>query len=84
MDAIRWEESSSAPSSPVERHISEEDVERLNSGHVEGLNGNANHGKCRVKEEEEEDDNFREWHETVSRTSYQGELLHILPYVVID
>ena len=85
VDAIRWEESSSAPSSPVERLVSEEDVKRLHSGHIEGLNGNVNHGKCRVKEDgETEDDNFREWHETVSRTSYQGELLHILPYVVID
>lgn len=31
-----------------------------------------------------EDCLFREWHETLSRTSYQGELLHILPYVIID
>lgn len=30
------------------------------------------------------DDNFREWQECVSKTSYNGELLHILPYVIID
>lgn len=30
------------------------------------------------------DDNFREWQECVSKKSYNGELLHILPYVIID
>jgi len=30
------------------------------------------------------DCSFREWHEMLSRPSYQGELLHILPYVIID
>lgn len=30
------------------------------------------------------DDNFREWQECVSKTSYNRELLHILPYVIID
>ncbi|KAK6617410.1 hypothetical protein RUM43_014419 [Polyplax serrata] len=30
------------------------------------------------------DDNFREWQECVSKISYNGELLHILPYVIID
>ncbi|GAB0091673.1 hypothetical protein DMENIID0001_065300 [Sergentomyia squamirostris] len=44
-----------------------------------------------VEEEEEEqvmeDDSkkvFREWHETVQKTSYNDEVLTILPYVVID
>ncbi|XP_014489360.1 PREDICTED: mediator of RNA polymerase II transcription subunit 26 isoform X1 [Dinoponera quadriceps] len=27
---------------------------------------------------------FREWHQVLARPSYQGEILHILPYVIID
>lgn len=27
---------------------------------------------------------FREWHQILARPSYQGETLHILPYVIID
>ncbi|XP_032683348.1 mediator of RNA polymerase II transcription subunit 26 isoform X2 [Odontomachus brunneus] len=27
---------------------------------------------------------FREWHQMLARPSYQGETLHILPYVIID
>ncbi|CAG9861466.1 unnamed protein product [Phyllotreta striolata] len=46
---------------------------------------------CCVKEERTEDDGvavsdkcFREWHEVVDAPSYQGEILKILPYVIID
>lgn len=27
---------------------------------------------------------FREWHQVLARPSYQGDILHILPYVIID
>lgn len=78
VDAIQWDDSQSPPSSPPPAPPpTEEDVLRLHNEHVECLNGCADHsGKSDV--------GFSEWHEVVSRTSYNGELLHILPYVVID
>ncbi|XP_043289673.1 mediator of RNA polymerase II transcription subunit 26 isoform X4 [Venturia canescens] len=32
----------------------------------------------------ENDREFREWHEMLARPSYEGQTLHILPYVIID
>uniref|UniRef100_A0A1B6CIZ2 Mediator of RNA polymerase II transcription subunit 26 n=2 Tax=Clastoptera arizonana TaxID=38151 RepID=A0A1B6CIZ2_9HEMI len=73
---IDWEESQSPPiSSPEPKVVTEEDVERLHNEHIVGLNGCEDHSGIK---------GFCEWHEMVSRTSYNGELLHILPYVVID
>ncbi|KAL1117026.1 hypothetical protein AAG570_004354 [Ranatra chinensis] len=78
--SIAWDEDvpgSSAPPTPPP--VTSHDVERVLSERIEGLNGNHDHyfndDKTGV---------FREWHQVVSRTSYQGDLLHILPYVVID
>lgn len=44
-----------------------------NSNNLDVINSKGSHN-----------DNFREWQECVSKTSYNGELLHILPYVIID
>lgn len=79
--AIQWEESQSPPvSSPAPKIVTEDDVDRLHTKHIVGLNGCEDHsGKTNSGE-----DGFCEWHEMVSRTSFNGELLHILPYVVID
>lgn len=33
---------------------------------------------------DEDDREFREWHEMLARPSYDGQILHILPYVIID
>lgn len=82
LEAIQWEDSQSPPSSPPPpKQITEDDVLRLHNEHIECLNGCEDHSNLKTKEGEI---GFSEWHEVVSRTSYNGELLHILPYVVID
>ncbi|XP_049783837.1 mediator of RNA polymerase II transcription subunit 26-like isoform X6 [Schistocerca cancellata] len=48
-------------------------AEDLLDGEIDGVTGNVSH-----------DGKFREWHECVSRTTAAGELLHILPYTIID
>jgi len=51
----------------------EEDVDRLHRDHVDNVNGSRDWRN-----------EFHEWHETLSVSSYQQDLLHLLPYVVID
>lgn len=80
-DNVEWEGSDSPPGSPPAKTVTEDDINRLHNEQVEGVNGVVNHSSQVLKDR---DIDFREWHETVSRTSYQGDLLHILPYVVID
>ena len=53
--------------------VTDEMVAKLNSSQTESFNGNFGH-----------DGEFKEWHEVVSKTSLGGDLLHILPYSVID
>lgn len=82
VDAICWDESVTEGSDlegPVVKEVTEEIIRKLHTEHIESLNGNANEAASY-----EESDNFCEWHEMVSKKSYQGEFLHILPYVVID
>lgn len=76
-ESLVWEETPILSPEP-DREITEDDVDRLHNEHIENLNGNFDHSLC------EDGNNFREWHEMVSRTSYNGDLLDILPYVVID
>ena len=87
------------------RQITTEDIERLHTKCVEGLNGNFQpklssltadfNEKPEVKEGMSEingvnnvyrqpDEEFREWHQMLARPSYTGQILHILPYVIID
>jgi mediator of RNA polymerase II transcription subunit 26 len=75
LDSINWDESPLP--SPTPHQVTEEDVDRVLNQHIEGINGNRD-------EKDKDSDVFCEWHQVVSRTSYQGDLLHILPYVVID
>lgn len=82
VDAICWDESvteGAAVESPVVKEVTEEIIEKLHTQHMESLNGSVNEAPS-----SEHSDNFCEWHEVVSKRSYQGEFLHILPYVVID
>jgi len=55
------------------REVDESEVERLHSEQIESLNGNK-----------DKDGQFREWQETVTMESITGDLLHILPYTIID
>nr|CAD7592011.1 unnamed protein product [Timema genevievae] len=82
IDEIDWEDPEPATKDDevTETCVTEMDIERLHKEHVNSLNGNVHEGVTR----DEDDDRFREWHEMVSRRSYRGDLLHILPYVVID
>nr|CAD7407756.1 unnamed protein product [Timema poppensis] len=82
IDEIDWEDPEPATKDDevTDTCVTEKDIERLHKEHVNSLNGNVHEGVTR----DEDDDRFREWHEMVSRRSYQGDLLHILPYVVID
>ncbi|XP_076180297.1 mediator complex subunit 26 [Ptiloglossa arizonensis] len=85
------------------RQITTEDIERLHTQCVEGLNGNFQPklSSLTLNEKSEEkggmsemngvinvysqpDEEFREWHQMLSRPSYSGQILHILPYVIID
>ena len=77
VDAICWDESMTE--APVVKDVTEELIEKLHTQHIENLNGNVNEGASY-----EDSDGFCEWHQVVSKRSYQGEFLHILPYVVID
>lgn len=74
LDAINWNDSPIP--SPEPHEVTCEDVNSVLNGQIEGLNGNY--------EERGENKVFREWHEVVSRTSYNSEPICILPYVVID
>jgi len=54
--------------------ITDEMVAKLNGeDQTESFNGNFGH-----------DGDFKEWHEVVSKTTVNGDLIHILPYSVID
>lgn len=89
------------------REVTDQDLERLNTECVEGLNGNfqpklssltSEHEKADIQEvavnvkkldlyrraDERKDEEFREWHEMLARPSYDSQILHILPYVIID
>ncbi|XP_033214466.1 mediator of RNA polymerase II transcription subunit 26 isoform X2 [Belonocnema kinseyi] len=90
------------------REVTEQDLERLNTECVEGLNGNFQPKLSSLTAEESEkadmqevavnvkkldlyrraderkDEEFREWHEMLARPSYDSQILHILPYVIID
>ena len=58
---------------PEPKTVTEDLVERLHQGQTESFNGNFAH-----------DGDFKEWHEVVSKTTLGGDLIHILPYSVID
>lgn len=87
------------------REITAEDIERLHTQCVEGLNGNFQPklssltSTCNEEPEAKEQtsevngvnsvysqpgEEFREWHQMLMRPSYDGQILHILPYVIID
>ena len=53
--------------------VTEELVSDLNSGQLEHVGGVLDH-----------QGRFREWHEMVASQTVGGDLLHILPYSVID
>jgi len=53
--------------------VTDELVDRLHEGQTESFNGNFAH-----------DGDFKEWHEVVTKTTLGGDLIHILPYSVID
>lgn len=76
LDSIKWDET--PVPSPEPHEVTNGEVNRVLNEHIEGLNGNYD------ERGDSENQVFREWHEVVSRTSYNSELIHILPYVVID
>ncbi|KAJ8682063.1 hypothetical protein QAD02_017855 [Eretmocerus hayati] len=110
VDSINWEDDeytvSEDRTNDEPRQVTEEDVERLHTECVEGLNGNfqpkLSSENSETKETSEDkvkfdsviglrkpsdshrDEVFREWHEMLARPSYESEILHILPYVIID
>ncbi|XP_066587934.1 mediator of RNA polymerase II transcription subunit 26-like isoform X2 [Prorops nasuta] len=82
-----------------------DDLERLHSQCIEGLNGNfqpklssltsdlENIHEDQVKQLKngvndvsynQTAEEFREWHQMLARPSFDGQILHILPYVIID
>jgi len=61
------------PAFRPEVEVTEERIDGLNNGHLEHIGGIRDHSG-----------EFREWHEMAALESKDGELLHILPYSVID
>jgi len=60
--------------SPVRRPpVTDEDVDRLHTTPLDNISG--------YRDFQQE---FHEWHETLSVSTYNGDLLHLLPYVVIE
>ena len=59
------------PNNKVE--VTQKSIEDLNNGQLEYIGG--------IKDHEGE---FREWHEMTSLLSKDGEVLHIMPYCIID
>lgn len=55
------------------KEITEELIKDLNEGQLEHIGGVRDHNG-----------EFKEWHEMVSKETLSGEMLHILPYSVID
>ena len=61
------------PAFKPEVEVTEDMITGLNNGHLEHIGGITDHSG-----------EFREWHEMAALESKDGELLHILPYSVID
>ncbi|XP_066997457.1 uncharacterized protein [Anabrus simplex] len=76
-NSLAWDEPVEHPQSLVV--FDSDALGKLSTEHIEGVNGNFSHIKT-----SDDVPKFCEWHEPVSRTSYGGELLAVLPYVIID
>ncbi|PSN50931.1 hypothetical protein C0J52_08150, partial [Blattella germanica] len=61
------------------KEVTEELVTMLHTEHLDGINGTFNVGAKPGEVGE-----FREWNEEVSKVSYNGELLQIAPYVLLE
>lgn len=91
------------------KEVAEQDLERLHTECIEGLNGNFQPNLDSIPEksiitetcskdkvkfdgvvglrrplDSHKDEIFREWHEMLARPTFDGQILHILPYVIID
>jgi hypothetical protein len=90
VDEIVWDDSpdNSAPATP--KPITEEDVDRYLQQEWDGVNGCVTHvatPPTRKNEDEcgsTESSSFRGWHEMVARRTYNDDLIHILPYSIVD
>ena len=83
-DAIVWDSPEpSAPPSP--KPITDEDVDRYLSQEWEGVNGCVTEAPmCAKNDEDEKPSSFRGWHEMVARRTMNDDLIHILPYSIVD
>ncbi|KAH3696115.1 mediator of RNA polymerase II transcription subunit 26-like [Dreissena polymorpha] len=70
-DHFQLDDDSYEVDEPVE--VTDADTERLHSEHWSGVNGYQDHWG-----------EWRDWGQTLTLTSYKGDFLHILPYVVTD
>ena len=53
--------------------VTDDDVDRLHTTPLDNISGYRDFHQ-----------EFHEWHETLSVSTYNGDLLHLLPYVVIE
>ncbi len=82
VDAIRWDSSPEPPSSPpTPKPVTDADVDRYLGARWDDVNGCATHG---APSSSGDDDGFREWHEMVARRTTNDDLIHILPYCIVD
>lgn len=84
VDEIVWESSEpSAPSTP--KPITEEDVDRYLQQEWDGVNGCVTEAPPHENYEENVNtSSFRGWHEMVARRTLNDDLIHILPYSIVD
>ena len=71
LDGINWDEDEHIVID--RRPVCDADVDRLHSDHWSGVNGQY-----------DSDQQWHDWRQTFSLPSYDGKLLHILPYVDIE
>ncbi|XP_065207674.1 mediator of RNA polymerase II transcription subunit 26-like [Planococcus citri] len=91
INEISW--SSPEPSPPsTPKPITDEDVDRYLQQQWDGVNGCMTHSPFTripaadgtAESSDNQNSEFREWHEMVARRTLNDDLIHILPYSIVD
>ena len=89
VDEIVWDDSPECSAPVTPKPITEEDIDRYLQQEWDGVNGCVTHGTTPITRNEDEcgstqNSSFREWHEMVARRTLNDDLIHILPYSIVD
>lgn len=91
VDEICWSSPEPSPASSP-KPITEEDVDRYLQQKWDGVNGCMTHLPFKPEPEpsatdgigDNQNSEFKEWHEMVARRTMNDDLIHILPYSIVD